>query len=499
MKITTLEQFEDFLLTRIPTREALFMGDIGLKRAKYFMKLLGNPQNKIKVIHIAGTSGKGSTAHLTSHILQSQEFSVGMSISPHIFDIRERMQINNQLPNEKLILKYFNQILPTILKMEKSSYGMPTFFEINVALAFYMFAKEKLDYAVMETGLGGRLDATNTVTNKNKICIITKLGLDHTQILGKTISEIALEKAGIINSQNTTINTQQTPAAQTVIKNKCEEKNSVLHIINNKNYSIISSTTQETIFDFHLVIPVKTGIQPLLKSSVSNITKDIKSGWIPGQARNDKEKKLSLKNIHLGLIGIHQAENCSLALACLSILSKRDNIEINETKLRGALEKITIPGRLEIRKIGAPPASLREQAHLRSVAGGQTLIIDGAHNPQKMKTLSNNLAKIYPSQKFTFVIAFKKGKDFKVMLKYIIPLADKILLTQFSTSGMDNHWSSIDNQEIATFLQSQNFKNFSIIKNKRSDILKNIRTSKEPVVITGSLYLISSIYPFLKI
>ncbi|KKQ00827.1 MAG: FolC bifunctional protein [Candidatus Moranbacteria bacterium GW2011_GWD2_36_198] len=199
------------------------------------------------------------------------------------------------------------------------------------------------------------------------------------------------------------------------------------------------------------------------------------------------------------MIGIHQAENCSLALACLSILSKRDNIEINETKLRGALEKITIPGRLEIRKIGAPPASLREQAHLRSVAGGQTLIIDGAHNPQKMKTLSNNLAKIYPSQKFTFVIAFKKGKDFKVMLKYIIPLADKILLTQFSTSGMDNHWSSIDNQEIATFLQSQNFKNFSIIKNKRSDILKNIRTSKEPVVITGSLYLISSIYPFLKI
>ncbi|KKQ14698.1 MAG: FolC bifunctional protein, partial [Candidatus Moranbacteria bacterium GW2011_GWE1_36_7] len=167
MKITTLKQFEAFLATRIPTREALFMGTIGLDRAKYFMKLLGNPQNKVRVIHIAGTSGKGSTAHIVSHILQSQGFKVGMSISPHVFDIRERMQVfrsakasrtrttnaghTNVLPSEKMVLQYFNQILPTILKMEKCKYGMPTFFEINVALAFHMFAKEKLDYAVIET------------------------------------------------------------------------------------------------------------------------------------------------------------------------------------------------------------------------------------------------------------------------------------------------------------------------------------------------------------
>src|SRR5476651_1949406 len=110
MKITTLKQFEAFLESRIPTREALFMGTIGLDRAKYFMKLLGNPKNKIRVIHIAGTSVKGSTAHLTSHLLESQGFSVGLSISPHVFNIRERFQINNQLPSEKLVLKYFNQI-----------------------------------------------------------------------------------------------------------------------------------------------------------------------------------------------------------------------------------------------------------------------------------------------------------------------------------------------------------------------------------------------------
>ncbi len=420
------------------------MGDIGLKRAKFFMKLLGNPQNKIKVIHIAGTSGKGSTAHLTSHILKSQGFSVGLSISPHVFDIRERMQINNELPNEKLVLKYFNQILPSILHMEKSKYGMPTFFEINVALAFFMFAKENLDYAIMETGLGGTLDATNTVSSKNKICIITKIGLDHTEILGNTISKIAGEKAGIIQKQNTTVSIQQSTGAQRVITSKCKEKNARLFQINKKNYSVISSTALKTVFDFSF-------------------------------------EDANLKNMHLGLIGSHQAENCSLALACFSLLSKRDKFKINEEKLKTALEIIRIVGRMEILKIKK-----------------QAVIIDGAHNPQKMEALTSNLAKIFPKQKFTFLVAFKKGKDFQEMMEKILPLADKILLTQFSTTGMDNNWNSINSEEISTFLKSKKFKDFSIIGNKKSDIQKIIRESKKPVVITGSLYLISSIYSHLR-
>lgn len=127
MRIKTLPQFEKFLKTRIPSREALFMGDTGIKRTKYFMRLLGDPQDKMKVIHIAGTSGKGSTAYLMSHLLQSQGFKVGLSVSPHIFNIRERIQIDNELPAEKLILKYFNEILPIISQMEKHRYGAPTY------------------------------------------------------------------------------------------------------------------------------------------------------------------------------------------------------------------------------------------------------------------------------------------------------------------------------------------------------------------------------------
>lgn len=484
MKITTLAQFEAFLQSRIPTRADLFMGDIGLRRAEQFMKLIGNPQNKIKVIHVAGTSGKGSTVHLVSQLLESQGFSVGLSVSPHVFDIRERMQINNQLPNEKLIIKYFNQILPMILKMEKSKFGMPTFFEINVGLAFFMFAKEKLDYAVIETGLGGTLDATNTVTSKNKICLITKIGLDHTEILGSTIAKIASEKAGIIQKQNTTVSIQQTTSAQKVINSRCKEKNAKLHVIKpKKNFTIFSTTPEKTIFNFNP--------NPQENNLFQNQT--TASKW--------KE----LENIELGLIGKHQAENCSLALACLAILSERDKFEINEPLLRSMLRSIRIPGRMEIKKIGKPASNAspaRNASHNdadgRSDAGRQSVIIDGAHNPQKMDSLTTNLSAMFPKQKFTFVVAFKKGKDFKKMLKKIIPIADKILLTQFSTSGMDNHWSSIDNDEISKFLKSQNFKKFKIISNKHSDILENVRMSKKPVVITGSLYLISSIYAYLN-
>lgn len=467
MKINDLQQFEDFLKTRIPSREALFMGDIGLKRARYFMKLLGNPQNKLKVVHVAGTSGKGSTAYLTSHILQSQGFKVGLSISPHIFDIRERMQIDNALPDKKLVLKYFNQILPIIQKMERTKYGSPTFFEINVGLAFHMFAKEKVDYAVMETGLGGTLDATNTATSKNKICIITKIGLDHTEILGKTVSKIAGEKAGIIQKENTVISLpagqaghQSSASALNVIKNRCLQQNADLQIIGKKNYSVISSTPFKTVFDFQFIPSTKKTLQHLRTTAL---------------------ECHKMQNIQLGLIGKHQAENCCLALACLFKISMRDKFKINVISLRKTLSEIKVPGRMEIRKIGS-----------------QKLIIDGAHNPQKMDAFISNLSEMYPNEKFTFLVAFKKSKDFKSMLKKIIPLADKILLTQFSTSGMDNHWSSTNNETISRFLKSQKFNNFLIVGNKKSDIINNIKQLKKPVVITGSLYFIGSIYPWIN-
>ncbi len=462
MQIKTMLQFEAFLKTRIPTREALFVGNLGLQRAKYFMRALGNPQNKIKVIHIAGTSGKGSTAYLTSHLLQSQGFRVGLFISPHIFDIRERMQIDNKLPTKKLILKYFNQILPTILQMEKCRYGMPTYFEILVGLAYYIFAQEKMDYGVIETGLGGRLDGTNTVTNKNKICILTKIGLDHTEILGNTLVKIASEKAGIIGKQQIVISNQPASSADRssvtsnqVITTKCREKNATLYLIKpRKNYRLIASTQAGTFFDFTCAVD---------SSELSS------------------ETMLKFKNIKLNLLGSYQVENCALALTCLSILSKRDKFPISEKKLRSTLQKISIPGRMEIRK----------------KAKG-FFIIDGAHNPQKMTAFITSLKLIFPDQNFDFILAFKKGKDFKRILKKILPLANHVFLTSFSTSNQADHWSSVNNAEIINYFKKEKFKNFSTIKNNEAAIFTTIQSSKKSVILTGSLYLIGSVYKYLK-
>lgn len=237
VKVKTLSDIENFLKDRILLRSAEFSSGHGLKRTQYFLKLIGNPQNKIKVIHIAGTSGKGSTATLISQMLASQDFKVGLHLSPHVIDIRERFQINNKLPDEKKVVKYFNQILPAIEQMEVSSYGTPTYFEIIVALSFYMFLNEGLNYAVMETGFGGLYDATNCVSNKNKVVILTKIGLDHMRILGKNISEIAFQKASIIHSHNYVISIQQYPSAQKVIKRIANKNNAYIQwVIPHKNF-----------------------------------------------------------------------------------------------------------------------------------------------------------------------------------------------------------------------------------------------------------------------
>ncbi len=195
-------QILSYLYGFIPDRYSLkFSGQAGIERTKYLLQLLDNPQEKIKVIHIAGTSGKGSTAYLISKLLQHHGFKVGLQVSPHLIDIRERFQINNQLIPEELFVRTFQEIKPTIEKAKNSHWGKLTFFEILVSFAFYFFWKNKVDYAVMETGLGGLYDGTNVVENKNKLVVLTKIGLDHQWILGSTYEKIASQKAGIIKKK----------------------------------------------------------------------------------------------------------------------------------------------------------------------------------------------------------------------------------------------------------------------------------------------------------
>ena len=443
MRIKTFSEAQSFLYRQIPQGEKnIFPGQRGLDRAKLLLKLIGNPQEKIKVIHIAGTSGKGSTAYLTSQILTGLGFKTGLTLSPHLVDIRERVQINNQLISKEKFVFYLNQLLGAIEKMAQSPYGSPTYFEILIALAFQTFYQEKVDYAVVETGLGGWYDATNVIKNSQKVAILTRIGLDHTQVLGKTIGEIALQKAKIIHPGNTVFALKQKPAANKIFKKIArEEKAKLFFIKKGVHFKNIKATPEKTIFDF---------FQP----------------------------PYEFKNLELALLGAHQAENCSLALSVVSFFSQKDFFPFDEKKIRQTLKKAHFAGRLEILKVN-----------------GQMIILDGAHNPQKIAALAKNLKKFFPGQKFDFLIAFKKKKDFAKALPKIIPLAEKIYLTRFFQGHQD--WLALSEgpEKIKKVLKKLKFENFEIAPDPKKVIGKK---NYQPLVVTGSLYLLSEIYPFIE-
>lgn len=191
------------------------------------MNYLGNPQNKLKVIHIAGTSGKTSTSYFVASLLRAAGHTVGLTVSPHIDEINERAQIN-LLP---LPERDYCQELGLFLDIVDASGLIPSYFEILVAFAYWLFYKRQVEYTVVEVGLGGLLDATNVINRSDKVCVITDIGLDHLEVLGNTIDAIAWQKAGIIGPRNTVIMHRQDIAVVTVIETKARAKGADLHIV----------------------------------------------------------------------------------------------------------------------------------------------------------------------------------------------------------------------------------------------------------------------------
>jgi dihydrofolate synthase/folylpolyglutamate synthase len=444
MTIKTFDQAQQFLFDHIPhgkTQE--FPGGKGQERMKRLMELLDNPQEKISVVHIAGTSGKGSTATITSALLTATGKKVGLHVSPHILDIRERIQINNQIIAKEAFIEYLNQIMPAIDSLSKSSFGQPTYFEILVALAFYTFAKEQVDFAVMETGLGGLYDGTNVVQNSNKLCVITKIGYDHMQILGNTLAEIATQKAGIIHPHNTVLSTWQDPEAEKVIKTTAQQKQAEYFELAPHNITNVTVSEKGTFFDFSFLDRIYT-------------------------------------NLHLSLIGAFQAENAAEALAALILLEKKRLVSVTEPALRDALEHLNLPARMDVQHIN-----------------GHTLIIDGAHNPQKMTRFLESLQLILQGKKATFLVAFKKGKDYEEMLPMIIPFAQKIIATEFFTESFDMIHFSEESTAIKQVCEQNGFTNVTAIK-QNDKALQGALEQDKIIVATGSLYFSSELYALLR-
>jgi len=443
MKIASQEEAHRYLYSFRSHGDRFGIAGAGFDfgRVMFLASLLGNPQNKIKVIHIAGTSGKGSTCTFLSNYLFAHGKKTGLSLSPHIFDLRERVQINNEIISEKLFLSYLNEFIPFIEQVDTQKFGSLTFFEIMIVLAYYIFWKENVDYAVMETGLGGRLDATNVATAENKIAVIAKIGIDHTGMLGDTIALIATEKSKIIHSHNLVITVDQESEVQKVIEDATKEMRSRL----------------------------SQAHQGIAYSNIHVVSNMIYFDFLHGD--------LNLSSLELSLPAQYQVENASLALVALYEISKRDGFQIDDSKIRAVLSQMKTPGRFQEMNLG-----------------GKQIIIDGAHNPQKMSAFIHDLKKRYPEKKFDFLIGFKKGKDYEEMLKYIVPLSQDIYVTEFH--GDDQARMILP--ESASIIQNILQDTFSV-PNARifTDPVIALETAQQThdtiLVITGSLYMISVI------
>ncbi|QSZ27826.1 bifunctional folylpolyglutamate synthase/dihydrofolate synthase [Aceticella autotrophica] len=340
---------------------------LGLDIISKILKNMGNPEKNLKIIHVAGTNGKGSTCSFLSHILRCASYKVGLYTSPYLECFEERLRINGEnIPKEKLVY-YVEYIKPIIDKIIEEGYDCPTEFELITAIAFKYFYDEEVDFVVLEVGLGGRFDATNAI-EKSLLSIITTIDYDHMDRLGNTIEGIAYEKAGIIKQNGNVVSCFQNIGALNVIKDVCKDKNATLTILDKEDINIKEMTSYKQIFDFK-----------------------------------------GFKSLEIRLIGKHQVYNASLAVLAIINL-KKYNINIDEECIRKGLVDTTWPGRLEV------------------ISRSPLVVIDGAHNLQGIRVLKDAL-ELFTYKKLILVVGMLRDKDTENMLNLIVPEADIVIAT----------------------------------------------------------------------
>ncbi|MFI5323930.1 MAG: bifunctional folylpolyglutamate synthase/dihydrofolate synthase [Thermodesulfobacteriota bacterium] len=338
----------------------------GLKRTEKLLESLGNPHKMVPGIIVGGTNGKGSVVAGISSVLSAEGYKTGTYTSPHLINITERIKINGSEIDREELAKI---ILHVRNAGERSLAESPSYFEVLTVSAFIYFAESGVEYSVLEVGMGGRWDATNVITPL--VSVITNISKDHTEYLGKTIGDIALEKACIIKRGIPSV-TGAKGKALGVIAEHAAKQESRLRVYGRDFFSQGESTDR---FDF------------------------IGSGW-------------RLRNLRSNLRGKYQLENLSLAISVLETLSEYHGIRIGEKSLRKGLSSIYWGGRLEILRKDPP------------------LILDSAHNPGGAKALAGSLVLMYPSRKFTFLIGMLNDKDHASFLRELSPLAERLVITE---------------------------------------------------------------------
>jgi dihydrofolate synthase/folylpolyglutamate synthase len=348
-----------------------------LRHVEELLRRMGDPQLSASTVHIAGTKGKGSVAAMIAQVLSSSGYETGLYISPHFNTLRERISINGSLISEAEFAAGITEIKPFIESMkDDSALRQLTYFEALTALAFAYFRKKKVDFQVLEVGLGGRLDATNVA--RPIVCIITPISLDHTQILGNRLEDIAREKAGIIKPGCWVVLSPQPEEAASVIADVCEEKQvKVVQVGKDITYCKIDG-------DLH---------QQLLTIN----------------GRTNKYQ------VNIPLLGDFQLENATTAVAALEILAS-EGFDISTTDISLGLARVKWPGRFQI------------------LQQNPIVLLDGAHNVASMKRLVSNIRAYFKYKRIFLVFGTSCDKDIPGIINELVTLSPKVIITRTAHS-----------------------------------------------------------------
>ncbi|MFC1991266.1 bifunctional folylpolyglutamate synthase/dihydrofolate synthase [Chloroflexota bacterium] len=344
-----------------------------LRRMYELLSRLGNPHLKARTVHVAGSKGKGSVAVMLASALTASGYATGLYTSPHLLIFNERLRVDGKLISDQEVVDLVDKLKPEVEAVnEKATYGRLTTFEVITVLGFAYFELKGVDFQVIEVGLGGRLDATNVV--QPEVCIITSISLEHTEVLGNTLTEIATEKAGIIKPGSVAVISPQADEVNKVIEDACRDSRVEL-------IKVGSDVTWQSL-DFD------TNRQSLKVKG-----------------------RLDSYELSIPLLGQYQLDNATTAVAALEILGKK-GFNVSRDSITVGLAQVNWPGRLQV--LNHRPL----------------LVVDGAHNPDSAHKLRQALEYYFDFNKAILIIGFSADKNIDGIISELLPLFDKVIATQ---------------------------------------------------------------------
>ena len=375
-----IEEFIDYERSPDFSRQARLYN---LNRISLLLELLGNPHDRLQVIHIAGSKGKGSTAALIASVLTQAGYKTGLFTSPHLITPRERCRIDGDLISKADVAFYVEKLKPAIETVSTSEFGRVSFFEIYTALAFSYFANKATDFAVIEVGLGGRLDATNVVTPV--ATVITPIGLEHTAILGETYTEIASEKAEIIKQKCPLALAPQHPEARTVFEKVASERNAP-------------------------IVEPKNVVGRDCCASSSRLVRNA-DGLPVAQEFDVETDSESYPQLTMPLLGHHQFINATTAVTAIECLKQKGYI-VPKASVYAGFKNVQWQGRIQ--RIRSSPI----------------VVLDGAHSPVSMEALCGTLRQSFRYDRVTFIVSLMRDKNLTAIGNIVSQTADFVIATQ---------------------------------------------------------------------